>query len=74
MVVRVLFERQFGLLIRKSDMNPTVFTIESVHGVKQTFVLAPPTKTVSGEAAKQQSASPAEKSAADEQSPSHSPR
>ncbi len=74
MVVRVLIERQLGLLIRKSDMGPTVFTIESVHGVKQTFVLAPTTKSVSGEVSKQLPASQAETSAADDQSPSRSPR
>ncbi len=74
MVLRVLCERQLGLLIRKSDMDPTIFTIESVHGVKQTFVLAPTTKTVNGEASKLQSASEAETSAADEQGPSRSPR
>lgn len=34
-----------GILKRATTMNTTTFTIESVHGVKQTFVLGPPAKT-----------------------------
>jgi hypothetical protein len=54
-------------------MHPTTFTIESVHGVKQTFVLAQTTKTGNGEASKQ-SANEAEKNAADESGHLRSPR
>ncbi len=61
------FELRLGLLIQESDMHPTTFTIESVHGVKQTFVLGPTTKTGNGDGSKQQSPRDAEKNtAADE--------
>jgi len=36
-------------------MNTTIFTIESVHGVKQTFTLGPPAKSVQSDSPKQQS-------------------
>lgn len=71
--LRVVFERQLGLLIRESDMHSTTFTIESVHGVKQTFVLGQTTKTGNGEASNQ-SASETEKNASDDQGPLHPPR
>ena len=68
------FERRLGLLIRDSGMHPTTFTIESVHGVKQTFVLGPTTKTGNGEGAKKQSPGESEKNTADEQGSWRSPR
>jgi hypothetical protein len=54
-------------------MHPTTFTIESVHGVKQTFVLGPTEKTANGEASKQQT-SDVEKSESDQQGLLRSPR
>ena len=69
------FELRLGLLIQESDMHPTTFTIESVHGVKQTFVLGPTPKTGNGEGPKKQSPRDAEKnSAADERASFRSPQ
>lgn len=68
------FERRLGLLIQESDMHPTTFTIESVHGVKQTFVLGLTTKTGDREAAKKPSASNADNNNSDDQGSWRSPR
>jgi hypothetical protein len=53
--LRVVSTRQSGLLSEQQPMNTMTFTIESVHGVKQTFVLGSTEKVSGSESMKDQS-------------------
>jgi hypothetical protein len=54
-VLRVALRGKAKRLMRATTMNTTTFTIESVHGVKQTLVLNPPVKTAENSSTDQQS-------------------
>ena len=56
-------------------MNTTTFTIESVHGVKQTFVLGPGTeKSAENEAGLKQTPAQAERETGKAPGDAHTPR
>ena len=56
-------------------MNTTTFTIESVHGVKQTLVLGPNVKAADGQPVSKENSAPCDHEAGKEASDStHSPR